>query len=181
MHQSRILMALVAFAFVGMILVVTGDKDRAGVSKRAHWNLSWVYDDDPDLRDAMLQARASLDRFVVRLPEQRAAGAFTSIKFPLIENDITEHVWMREVAFDGERFTGYLASEPLHLVGWTLGDRVDTPIDEVLDWAVIDDGTLYGGFSICVLNARASPQDRRAQDEHRGFALGDQAVVWDQR
>ena len=179
MSQARILMTLIVFAFVSIILVFADDEDSAGVGKRADWNISFSYEGDTELRDAAMDARASLDGFVERLPELRATGAFTSVKFPLIENDITEHVWMSDVAFDGETLTGYLASEPLHHAGWSFGDRVSVPVDHVLDWAVIDDGTLYGGFSIYVLRRRSSPEDRQTHDEHRGFALGDQAVVWE--
>lgn len=179
MSQARILMMLIVFIFVSMFLVFAGDEDEAGVGKRAHWNISWSYEGDPELRQAMMDAQASLGQFVERLPELRAAGAFTSVKFPLIENDIVEHVWMSDVAFDGETFTGYLASEPLYLAGWAFGDRISVPEDRVLDWSVIEDGTMYGGFSIYVMRRRDSPEDLQAKDEHRGFSLGDSAVLWD--
>lgn len=172
-------MAVIAFTFASMILVIVGGEDSAGVGKRAHWNISTVFEDDPELRDAMLQAQATLGTFIERLPELRATGAGTSIKFPLTENDVTEHVWMSDVDFDGEHLTGYLASEPLRLVSWSFGDRVTTPVGLVLDWAVVDDSTLYGGFSVYVFNARASPQDLMAQDAHRGFSLPDRPIVWD--
>ena len=179
MSQGKILMALIAFTFASMILVVSGDEESTGVGKRADWNISISFEGDPELRDAMTQARATLGAFIERLPELRAGGAGTSIKFPLTENDVIEHVWMSDVQFDGEHFTGYLASEPLRLAGWSFGDRVTVPADEILDWAAIEDRTLYGGFSIYVLNARASPQDVRLQDAHRGFSLPDRPIVWD--
>lgn len=179
MSQGKILMALVAFTFASMILVVSGDEESTGVGKRADWNTSISIEGDPELRDATARAHATLGAFIERLPELRAGGAGTSIKFPLTENDVIEHVWMSDVQFDGETFAGYLASEPVRLVGWSFGDRVTVAIDQVLDWAAVDDGTLYGGFSIYVLNARSSPQDVMAQDAHRGFSLPDRPIVWD--
>ncbi len=178
MSQARILFALIVFAFVSIVLVVTGDHDGGGIGKRSHPNVTSVYENDPELSAARTMAKASIGGFIERLPDLRADGARTSVKFPLTERGEIEQVWMNDPVFDGDRFTGSLASIPLNHPSWSHGDRVSTPLDQVIDWAAITDDTLYGGFSIYVLRDRMTPEARRFQDQELGFVPPNNPTVW---
>lgn len=179
MSQVRILAALVVFAAVSVFLVFTDDPGDGATGKRSQPDIIQVHESDTEMNAAMAQARSSLNGFVDRLPRMRAAGLPVSIKFPLSENGETEHVWMGDPVFGDGLFAGYLASEPANLPSWSYGDRVVVPADEISDWMVIEDDTLYGGFTMYVARDRMSPEQRKAMADRMGLALPDQPVVWD--
>lgn len=179
MSQFRILAALAVFAAVSMVLVFSDSPDDGAAGKRSDPSIIPVHESDAEMDTAMARARSSVSGFVDRLPRLRAANLPASIKLPLTENGHTEHVWMGDPVFEDGLFRGYLASAPANLPSWSHGDRIVVPADEISDWMAIEDGTLYGGFTMYVLRDRMSADQRRGMEERMGLVLPERPVVWD--
>ena len=162
----------------GILLAVT-----VGCSPQATDSVSRtgyiVPNDDPEMNAAIVKAIASVDQFIDHLPELEAGGHFYGVKFPLSERGDTEHVWINYPVFRDGRFTGLLASSPVYLKRWSLGDEISVAPDQISDWFAITDDTLYGGFTLFVLNRRMPPEDREAMYAGLGMEMPDRVTLWE--
>jgi len=124
-----------------------------------------------DLVAASIEARRTLDaarqRFDASAPNRRDRWA---VKWaaPIRRGPAagqTEQVWIVPMRWTEHRIEGVLASAPLRNIGFTLGDVVGVPVDEVADWVHMPDapvtdgfgGRREGGFTIAVLERYAGP------------------------
>ena len=141
----------------------TGSAPSAGVAT--------VEEADPEMAAAMAKARATLPEFIaaVRAPTP-AQSAFT-IKAPFHDGDRTEYMSVTPVSFDGKTFHGTLDDRPVSLHNVKIGDKVTIEPPRVADWSYVDGGKLVGGYTLRVLRARLSPEQRREYDRTRAFMI----------
>jgi len=138
-------------------------------------NVETVASDDLEMNAAIQQAQGSLDVFIAALASPAPGQTYFSIKarFPYGSGDAAEHMWLDDVAFDGERFEATLANEPIYVSDLHIGDRVTIERERISDWMIVDNGRLLGGFTIYVLRSRLSEDERRQFDEEFGLELGE--------
>ena len=85
-----------------------------------------------------------------------------------------EHIWLDDISYDGDLFTGRLSNAPLHLEDLKLGDKVSVATDDVSDWMIVDeDGRLTGGYTLRVLRNRMSPEEQEQFDKESGLVIED--------
>ena len=88
-----------------------------------------------------------------------------------------EHMWIRDVAFDGRQIKGVLVNEPHSLHGWRQGDEVEIPLGEISDWMYALRGEVYGGFTVQSLRERMSAPERAAHDNAWGLSFPEPGTV----
>ena len=82
-----------------------------------------------------------------------------------------EHMWGGEVSFDGELISGILMSHPGHLDSVSEGDSVEFSVSRLSDWLIVDDDRAKGLYTVQVLRARMSDDERAAHDANYPFAF----------
>lgn len=178
-RNLQVFLVVTVFLVTSVVLIA---RDQGGQDAVETGSLAEIHEVDPGdaaMNAAMARARSTVDDFLQHLPELRSRGAFYTIKLPLSENGGTEHVWINEPDFDGERFTGYLANMPVSLPSWSYGDKVSVPADGISDWLAVADGTLYGGFTLHVLRPRMTEEELQAMTDGLGAPLPDQPALLD--
>jgi len=141
--------------------------------------------DDPEMAKAVAGAVASFKylwreltweyrRIVPGLQLSAIKAAFND---PGGTPDMAEHMWLSEIAFDGERISATLMNAPNGLTSIEEGDRVTLRVDQIEDWMYVIDGHVYGGFTIQVLRAVMSPSERSEHDAAWGFDFADPGRV----
>jgi len=131
---------------------------------------------DSAMNAAMSAARLTVDRFIARMGSLQARGAHVSIKMPLSESGVTEHIWVDKPRYDGRMFHGVLGNHPADLPSWSLADAVSVAPDQISDWMVIDGDQLYGGFTLHVLRSRMSTPERQMLDMQLGLTMPEQPL-----
>jgi len=84
-----------------------------------------------------------------------------------------EFMWIADIDFDGISIKGTLISTPGILTNIKNGDFVDIPLEEINDWLFATGRKAYGGFTIQVMRADMSEEDRKSHDEAWGLDFGD--------
>lgn len=122
----------------------------------ASGNLVDVPDDDPEMRAAEAEARANLDGFLAELASPGPGHTLHAVKASFRDGEIVEHMWVgRGLTWDGARFHGHLANEPVDIGNMREGQEVVVDRDEVEDWMYYDDdGAIVGGYTVRVLMDR---------------------------
>ena len=80
-----------------------------------------------------------------------------------------EHMWVREVEYDGETITGVLADTPQNLRSVRAGEHVSFPLSKLKDWLYVERGRAVGAFTVKLLRSRMTEAQRRAHDSHYPF------------
>ncbi len=134
---------------------------------------------DPDMAAAFEAARGSVPGLVERLPKLQAAGIYASVKVPVTEGDLVEHIWLSDIRFGGGQVHGALGNVPLNLPSWSLGDPISIPLNRISDWMVIHEDRLIGGFTLFVTRNRLQGEDLASFDRQVGLIFPDQPQSFD--
>jgi uncharacterized protein YegJ (DUF2314 family) len=123
------------------------------------------------MRRAVHEARRTVGVFLEALQKPGEGQSDFEVKKPFFQNGISEHLWLADVTFSGNRFHGYVDNHPVKIKGLKMGDRVSVNPNEISDWAYVDHGRLIGGYTIRVLYAELSPADRQALQKEARFRI----------
>ncbi len=130
--------------------------------------------DDEEMNAAIQQAQDTLDVFIKNLQSPKPAQADFAIKVRfLLRRGEAEHIWVIDVSYEDDRFTGVVDNVPVNLSEIELGDRITVTTEMVSDWFFIEDGRLVGGYTIRVLRSRMSPDERERFDAEFGALIED--------
>jgi uncharacterized protein YegJ (DUF2314 family) len=123
----------------------------AGASRAEDSVVSFAVE-DPDMVRAIEEARSHLDLVLSKLVDEEGKihlALNLKAQLPVNRLDVkAEVIWVSELALDGDRFHGKIASEPAYLAGVALGDPVSFTRAQIADWSVLStDGRMYGHYT----------------------------------
>lgn len=78
-----------------------------------------------------------------------------------------------DIEFDGELISATLLNSLNEITSVKEGDQITLRKDQIEDWMYVLEGRVYGGFTIQVLRARMSSDERRGHDGAWGFTFAD--------
>jgi uncharacterized protein YegJ (DUF2314 family) len=98
-----------------------------------------VSDQDPRMKDAVEEARRTFETFRQHWAGRGPQDSFLA-KIPLRDGGNSEFIWIEVTGLEPEFIHGTLANEPVNVEGHRLGDRIETPIRDIYDWAIAKHG-----------------------------------------
>ena len=84
-----------------------------------------------------------------------------------------EHMWIKDVDFDGKMVHGVLINSPNWLKSVKAGEPVSVPLAHVGDWIYVFCGVVCGAFTVNVIRSRMDPTERQEHDKAWGLDFGD--------
>jgi uncharacterized protein YegJ (DUF2314 family) len=130
-----------------------------------------VREADPKMLAAMKKAQQTLPQFIKALRSSRGRLSYVYVKYPFVQDMKVEHMWIRNVVIQGDRFVGVLANHPESITNIKAGDTVRVPASSISDWRYVQNGKLVGGFTIRVLRNELTPKERKAFDADLPFKI----------
>lgn len=113
--------------------------------------------EQPELAEAIAQARATADHFITALADPAASER--RVKVRIGEGARIEHVWMIDVIHDDGVFVGVIDSVPRVVRGVEAGDDHEVKVAEISDWSFVRDGKLHGAYTLRVaLEGQQGPE-----------------------
>jgi Zn-dependent protease with chaperone function/uncharacterized protein YegJ (DUF2314 family) len=97
---------------------------------------------------ASLRARDTLADFIGMLKMPAPGQTYFSLSMRIGSEGEGEQVWLSDVNYDGVLFKGTLQGEPTVAKGYLLNERLEVHPADVLDWVVVEDGKVLGGFTL---------------------------------
>jgi uncharacterized protein YegJ (DUF2314 family) len=137
------------------------EKDKAPEEERetSTGRIIDVEDDDAGMNAAMAEARKEFPAFWKAISEDRKKAepklepAMVKVEFSDPGKKGGEHLWIKDVSFDGKLISGEVASEPHDLKSVKLGQKVSFPLEQLSDWLYVENGVAKGA-SPCSTSAR---------------------------
>lgn len=130
-----------------------------------------VHDADKAMDNAVHQAQQTLAKFVEALTKPKPGQMGFSLKKRCGDGDKCEHLWVRDVHFDGKDMRGRIDNAPLELQSPRLGDEVTIQPEEITDWMYVDGGRLVGGYTLQVYYSRLGAKEKEAFLKAVGFRV----------
>ena len=136
-----------------------------------------IRDSDPEFRQTVLNAQASLHEFRSLLLSPGSAEWYPCVKTRLTAGEESAFVWLLVVCDTATGFVASVFEIPPEFEGIRVGDEVTVADVAVMDWMVNKFGTLRGGFSLRYQRSKLPPERRAWFDQHVGVShyaeLGD--------
>ncbi len=139
--------------------------------------------EDPEMLRAFDRAQESFKFFFREISWEKRriipALDLACVKVPFVDDDEegkeskVEHMWLDEIDFDGKYISGTLINSPNWLQGWKAGDKANVQVDEISDWMYAIRGRVYGAYTVNLMRARMSADERHEHDEAWGLDFGD--------
>jgi len=115
---------------------------------------------DPELDAAIQQARASLDAFVEKIATSHTDRTFIAVKVRFYPPDSSpQDVWVDEVTYTDGYFRGSMGDD-IPSLRLQVGEKITVKEEDILDWMIVEDGKLVGGYTIRLAVQRMSPQEK---------------------
>jgi uncharacterized protein YegJ (DUF2314 family) len=130
-----------------------------------------VNDSDKAMDQAVTTARESLGFFLAALQAKKPDTGEFEVKKCFIVGDKVEHIWIRDVNWDGKAFHGRVDNKPLEVGNVHLGERVSVTPEDLTDWMFVKEGKLMGGFTMRVLYSRLSPEEKAEFEKESDFKI----------
>ena len=108
---------------------------------------------DHEMNEAIGKARQTITLFInaLKMPDKKKTCI---LKIPIDNEGRLEHIWIDEVTYDGQKFSGKLANNPIS-PKYKIGDKVTIDKDKISDWAIFyRNGRHDGGYTIEVIKNR---------------------------
>jgi uncharacterized protein YegJ (DUF2314 family) len=130
----------------------------------------FLYVEPGTLLDATLRARETRAGFRRAFIERRFGAAFYGVKlhFPRPDGQEGHHVWLSVTQLFADLYFCCPIELPSDLVGLKAGETKLATDDDIEDWMIMDNGTLYGGFSLRAIRQQLSASAQAEYDSYMG-------------
>lgn len=120
-----------------------------------------ITEENKAMDHAVQTAHKTVNTFITVLRSPKENQSRFAVKKPFIEGDKVEHIWLKDVSFDGRLFHGKVDNVPVDIKGARLGQEVTVALKEISDWMYVEDGRLVGGYTICAMCENMSPAEKK--------------------
>ena len=131
-----------------------------------------VKDDDRLVDQATRHARATVRRFIMALGHPAPGQHDFAVKKLFISRGDAEHIWLKDIHYEGGRFYGSVDNQPEKIKSIRVGERESVNPDEISDWLYIENGHLVGGYTLRVLADELSPEQKAEFEKEAKFTIG---------
>src|SRR5688572_12881871 len=93
-----------------------------------------VSSDDPEMNNAISEARASLPDFWTVFAAPNRGESDFALKVRIEDRRGVEHFWVTDLRRDADKIHGLIGNESNTVTTVKLGDEVEVPSDDITDW-----------------------------------------------
>ena len=115
---------------------------------------------DLELDAAIQQARDSLNTFIEMIGTSHADRTFVAVKVRFFPPDsLPQDIWVDQVTYSDGVFRGSMGDD-IPALKLELGKRINVAEKDMIDWMIVQDGKLIGGYTIRLAVKRMTDQER---------------------
>ena len=128
---------------------------------------------DVELEAAIEQARASLDTFIAKITTPHADRTFVAVKVRFTPpGESPQDIWVDDVTYTDGFLRGNVGDD-IPALRLEAGEKITVDEEDILDWMIVEDGKLIGGYTIRLAVQRMSPEERERFFETLDYTIED--------
>lgn len=127
-----------------------------------------IKSNDPDMRKAELHARKTLNQFKEHIIIFKKFNPM--IKVRIEEEDASARMWLAVDEVNSTSFDAHLFEVPSDFIEYDAGDSFEIENEDILDWMINVDGSVYGAFTIREQRKSMTKKDAAEMDDYMGVS-----------
>ena len=128
---------------------------------------------DAELEAAVEQARGSLDDFLAKITTPHPYRSFVAVKVRFAPSgESAQDIWVDGVTYDDGVLRGMMGDD-IPSLKLEAGESIKIEEENIVDWMIVEDGKLIGGFTIRLAVQRMSPEERERFLETLDYVIED--------
>jgi uncharacterized protein YegJ (DUF2314 family) len=125
-----------------------------------------------EFNEAVTKAHDTLDVVRKALLSPDPSYDFVGLKVRVYGEDSYEDIWTEPVDFYNGAFTTQMVEGVNLTTGYHPGKDVRVPIEDVIDWMIVeDDGNLIGGYTIRLAYEHMTPEEQKEFLRITGYVI----------
>lgn len=126
---------------------------------------------DTEFLAAVGQARGTLDEFKERILVPHPDRSFVALKVRFASPDgSSQDIWVDNVFYGEGGFQGSMGDD-IPALKLFFGDRISVPEKDIVDWMIVEDNVLIGGYTIRLAYQRMSPREQELFLQDAGYRI----------
>ncbi len=155
--------------FLISLLCLISCKESNKIERENEPTIYGVESEDKEMNAAILKANETLDDFNAGLLNPKTESHALKVKFT--NSSGIEHMWVGNIVFKDGKYSGILNNDPEYVKEYKSGDSIDVDPSKISDWMYIENGKLFGGYTIKALRNRLSEEERKQFDAESGMQI----------
>ena len=109
---------------------------------------------------AFTQARDTINIFIqkIEMPHPNRTCVALKVRF-FPPGDAAQDIWVDDITYEDGVFHGNVGDD-IPTLKLVFGERIAIPMDSIVDWMIVEDGKLVGGYTIRVAVQHMSPEEK---------------------
>lgn len=132
---------------------------------------------DLEMQSAIHLAQATLESFIYAFQHPKLSQVYFSIyvQIPVYEqeNVAWEVFWVDELTYENNQFEGTVVGDGYY-TDVNSGDHIVVNSPEIIDWMIVEDGRLIGGFTLVVRHSQLGDSERKQVDAELWYTIPDE-------
>ena len=128
---------------------------------------------DSELEAAIEQARSTLGDFIAKIATPHADRTFVALKVRFHPpGESPQDIWVDSVTYSNGVFRGAIGDD-IPALKLEAGEEITIDEDDIVDWMIVEEGKLIGGYTIRLAVQRMSPEERERFLETLDYTIED--------
>jgi uncharacterized protein YegJ (DUF2314 family) len=117
-------------------------------------------DSAAEMEVAFQQARDTLDSFIQRIGTSRWDRTLVAVKVHFaLPDGSSQDMWVDRVTYEDGSFHGTMGDD-IPSLKLSIDDKFTIARNDIVDWMIVEDGKLIGGYTIRLAFQRMSPEQK---------------------
>ncbi len=114
----------------------------------------------PRWKPRFQQARATLDSFIQNIGISHPNRTLIAVKVRFVFPDSsTQDIWVDQISYQDGSFHGTMGDD-IPSLKLSVDDKIKIARKDIVDWMIVEDGKLIGGYTIRLAFQRMSPEQK---------------------
>jgi uncharacterized protein YegJ (DUF2314 family) len=128
---------------------------------------------DIEMEAAFQQARDTLDSFIQKIATSHPDRTLVAVKVRFVLPDSSsQDMWVDQISYQDGSFRGTMGDD-IPSLKLSIDDKITIASKDIVDWMIVEDGKLIGGYTIRLAFQRMSPEQKERFLETVHYSIGD--------
>ena len=128
---------------------------------------------DVEMEAAFQQARDTLDSFIQKIATSHPDRTLVAMKVRFVLPDgSSQDMWVDGITYQDGSFYGIMGDD-IPSLKLSIDDKITIARKDIVDWMIVEDGKLIGGYTIRLAFQRMSPQQKERFLETVHYSIED--------
>ena len=115
---------------------------------------------DAEMEAAFQQARATLDSFIQKISMSYPDRTLVAVKVRFVLPDSSsQDIWVDQISYQDGSFHGTMGDD-IPSLKLSVDDKITIARKDIVDWMIVENGKLIGGYTIRLAFQRMSPEQK---------------------